>query len=126
MSPTALTPHSALTQGYDAEYFQQLTAEKRVVRYYKGFPKAEWIKTRARNEALDCRVQAHAALCLLNPRWPAIERRVASRQVAVPVEPQADEPKAEQAAQLTAAKRAHEEMLRHRRARNSWMNRWRY
>ncbi len=39
---------------------------KRVIRYQKGFPKAESIKTRARNEALDCRVQAHAALCLLN------------------------------------------------------------
>lgn len=113
-------------QGYDAEYFQQLTAEKRVVRYFKGFPRAEWIKTRARNEALDCRVQAHAALCLLNPRWPAIERRAVSRKTAAPVEPQVDEPKSEQTAAALAAKRAQQEMLRQRRARNSWMNRWRY
>ena len=52
-------------EGYEEEYFKQLTAEKRVIRYTKGYPKAEWIKTRARNEALDCRVQAHAALCLI-------------------------------------------------------------
>lgn len=38
---------------------------------------AEWIKTRARNEALDCRVQAHAALCLLNPLWGAVVKRLA-------------------------------------------------
>jgi phage terminase large subunit GpA-like protein len=117
--------HFPADQGYDAEYFQQLTAEKRVIRYYKGFPRAEWIKTRARNEALDCRVQAHAALCLLNPRWPAIERRLASRKAATPVEPLADKPKPEQAARSAEAKGAQEEMLRRRRARGSWVSRWR-
>ncbi len=66
-------------EGYEEEYFKQLTAEKRVIRYQKGFPKAEWIKTRARNEALDCRVQAHAALCLLNPLWKAVEKNLAPR-----------------------------------------------
>ena len=66
-------------EGYEGEYFKQLTAEKRVIRYTKGFPKAEWIKTRARNEALDCRVQAHAALCLLNPLWKAVEKNLAPR-----------------------------------------------
>lgn len=65
--------------GYDEEYFKQLTAEKRVIRYQKGFPKAEWIKTRARNEALDRRVQAQVALCLLNPHWGAVEKRLAPR-----------------------------------------------
>lgn len=46
-----------------------------MIRYTKGFPKAEWIKTRSRNEALNCRVRAHAALCLLNPLWRRIWRR---------------------------------------------------
>ncbi|MBK7190624.1 MAG: phage terminase large subunit family protein [bacterium] len=50
-----------------------------MIRYTKGFPKVEWIKTRARNEALDCRVQAHAALCLLNPLWKAVEKNLAPR-----------------------------------------------
>lgn len=48
---------------YDADYFAQLTAEKCVTRYHKGFPRREWIKkSDQRNEALDCRVYAVAAL----------------------------------------------------------------
>lgn len=72
--------HFPLREAYDERYFMQLTAEKRVVRYVKGSPRAEWVQIRARNEALDCRVLAHAALCLLNPRWPALERRAAPRE----------------------------------------------
>jgi phage terminase large subunit GpA-like protein len=40
---------------YDEEYFRQLTAEKKVTKYVKGFPRSEWVKTRPRNEALDVR-----------------------------------------------------------------------
>lgn len=47
---------------YGEEYFKQLTAEKRVIRLHKGFPKASWEKDPTRNnEALDCRVYARAA-----------------------------------------------------------------
>jgi phage terminase large subunit GpA-like protein len=47
----------------DLAYFEQLTAERCVTRYVKGHPKREWIKDRhQRNEALDCRVYAYAAL----------------------------------------------------------------
>lgn len=47
---------------YGEEYFKQLTAERRVIRLHKGFPKATWEKDPARNnEALDCRVYARAA-----------------------------------------------------------------
>lgn len=51
----------------DREYFLQLTGEKQVVRFAKGVAKREWIKTRSRNEALDCTVYALAAFKLLNP-----------------------------------------------------------
>jgi len=51
----------------DREYFLQLTAEKQVVRFTKGMAKREWIKTRSRNEVLDCTVYALAAFKLLNP-----------------------------------------------------------
>ena len=47
---------------YDHEHFNQLTAEKLVTRYHKGYKRQEYIKTRARNEALDLRVYATAAL----------------------------------------------------------------
>lgn len=47
---------------YGEEYFKQLTAERRVIRLHKGFPKATWEKDPARNnEALDCRVYARTA-----------------------------------------------------------------
>lgn len=60
----------------DPEYFDQLTAEKLVTKFHKGFPRKEWQKMRARNEALDCRVYAFAALKILNPVWGAISKRV--------------------------------------------------
>lgn len=45
----------------------QLTAEKQITRFTKGVSKREWIKTRSRNEVLDCTVYALAAFKLLNP-----------------------------------------------------------
>lgn len=60
----------------DEEYFAQLTAEKVVTKFIRGFPKKEWVKTRPRNEALDLRVYALAALRILDPVWTALKRRV--------------------------------------------------
>lgn len=57
------------------EYFRMLTAEKKVVRYFKGRPRREWVKIRARNEALDCRVYATAAFALLNINMEAIAKK---------------------------------------------------
>jgi phage terminase large subunit GpA-like protein len=49
--------------GRDLEYFEQLTAERKFTRYHNGFPKQEWRKpANARNEGLDARVLAYAAL----------------------------------------------------------------
>lgn len=50
---------------HNEEYFRMLTSEKKVTKYYKGRPKREWVKVRQRNEALDCRVYAMAALELM-------------------------------------------------------------
>jgi phage terminase large subunit GpA-like protein len=58
------------------EYFRQLTAEKLVTRYHKGFARREWVKIRPRNEALDVRVYAMAALGILNLNVNAIADRV--------------------------------------------------
>ena len=51
---------------YQAEYFMQLTAEKIVTKYFKGFPRREWVKIRPRNEALDCRAYSIASFAVLN------------------------------------------------------------
>ena len=58
----------------DEEYFNQLTSEKRITKYVKGFPRLEWVKMRPRNEALDVRVYSMAALAILNPVFDAIAR----------------------------------------------------
>jgi phage terminase large subunit GpA-like protein len=58
----------------DEEFFDQLTAEKVVTRYRKGFPVREWVKQRPRNEALDCLVYAWAAQIVLNPDWNTIKQ----------------------------------------------------
>ncbi|NDG63974.1 MAG: phage terminase large subunit family protein [Planctomycetes bacterium] len=66
-----------------AEYFAQLTAEKQVTKYVRGFPVREWVKkSGARNEALDCAVYAYAALQWLYMRynrktiWEQFERQL--------------------------------------------------
>jgi phage terminase large subunit GpA-like protein len=60
-------------EGYDDEYYKQLTAEKRVKKLKKfdkndphGYSQWMYKKIRARNEALDCRVYAEAGLIHLN------------------------------------------------------------
>lgn len=58
----------------DAEYFAQLTAEQRVAKHRKGRLYYEWQKTRPRNEAMDCRIYAHAALLLANPDWDSLRQ----------------------------------------------------
>jgi len=66
------------------EYFQQLTAEKQVMRYNRnGMPLREWVKkANARNEALDTLVYAFAGLHHMYQRrdrrtiWDQLERRL--------------------------------------------------
>jgi phage terminase large subunit GpA-like protein len=52
------------------EYFKQITSERQVVRYVKGFAIREWKKKAGdRNEALDCFVYSYAALHFLYMRF---------------------------------------------------------
>jgi len=61
-----------------ASYFEQLTTEKKHVRYSKGFPVHYWWKPDGkRNEALDIRVYAYAALQGLIAMGLQLNRRVA-------------------------------------------------
>jgi phage terminase large subunit GpA-like protein len=47
----------------DNDYFEELTAEKQIMRFKNGFPERIWVKkSSARNEALDELVYAYAAL----------------------------------------------------------------
>lgn len=77
----------------DKEYFEQLTAEKRITKFRKGFKFTEWTKQdKARNEALDCRVYAYAALqglviagVVLNREAKRIETMLVELGIAPPV-----------------------------------------
>lgn len=82
--------------GRSTEYFKQLTSEKMLTRFVKGFPKREWHKSSGdRNEALDCRVYAFAALVLRAPQFDKIafrqkqKEKIIARKVteSEPVEP---------------------------------------
>jgi phage terminase large subunit GpA-like protein len=68
--------------GRSDEYFKQLAAEEVVTRWEKGVKKRVWKKKRARNEALDLRVYATAAMEALNPKFDKIRTNIARREAA--------------------------------------------
>jgi len=81
---------------FDEEYFAQLAAERLVTKFKGHRPFQEWVKTRPRNEALDCLVYALAAYRLLAeriasmgaaPAGPRPEQRIAQGPATPPVIP---------------------------------------
>lgn len=65
--------HFPSGHGYDDGWFAQLTSERAVTRYHRGFPRRVYEKSSgARNEALDKRVYALAALDILRPNLQRI------------------------------------------------------
>lgn len=67
-------------RGYDIEYFRQLTSEKLVMKYSGGRKTYRFIKPEGRrNEALDIRCYATAALHLLNPDFASIKAKLAEQ-----------------------------------------------
>ena len=94
---------------YDQEFFAQLTAEKIVTKYRKGFPYKEWVKTRPRNEALDNRVYSLAALIILNPVWSSFKpKKHIEKQVEINEKDQ------------------YKPLKRPRQRRGGFVNRWKY
>lgn len=72
----------------DEDGAKQLTAEKLVLRYVKGQPIREWHKPdRARNEQLDCRVYALAALKITQPSFKRLAIKLAVKTSAAPPAP---------------------------------------
>ena len=78
--------------GRDVDWFRQLTAEKMVTKFVKGFPRREWKKDDGRrNEALDCRVYAFAALVMAAPQMDKVAFKIKKQAELAPkrVEPTA-------------------------------------
>ena len=85
--------HFHAEAGHD--YFKQLTAERQVVRYVKGFAIREWKKKAGdRNEALDCFVYSFAALNFLYMRYnrATIFEQFSRKLGSVPVNARKTEP----------------------------------
>ena len=85
--------HFHAEAGHD--YFKQLTAERQVVRYVKGFAIREWKKKAGdRNEALDCFVYSFAALNFLYMRYnrATIFEQFSRKLGSVPVNARKSEP----------------------------------
>lgn len=65
------------SQAYQDIYFDQLTSEKRVVKYSMGRPTHAWVLPKGkRNEALDLRVYGLALISLLRPNFEALAERI--------------------------------------------------
>lgn len=72
---------------YDEKHFQGLTCEKLVIKYVKGQPVREWHKPdRARNEPLDCRGYALAALKVMQPSFKKLSEKFESLKGKAPSE----------------------------------------
>lgn len=62
---------------YDENYIKGLNSERRLLRYVKGKPRFEWVKkSGVRNEPLDLRNYATAAVEILAPNWDALEEKI--------------------------------------------------
>lgn len=65
-------------RGYDMQYFKGLISERKVVHMYKGQKKIYWEKVsdHIRNEPLDLRNYATAAMELINPNFEQLKKRL--------------------------------------------------
>ena len=64
-------------RGYDQQYFEGLTAERRTIHTVKGRTVIQWVKRsdHARNEPFDIRNYATAALEILDPKLQLLEQQ---------------------------------------------------
>ena len=124
------------------DYFKQIASETVVTRFVKGFPRREWtLPSGQRNEALDCRVYAMAAMEIVRPPWDrfirirsdalkllpappsgAPEARV--KPVTPPVAPNAEGTQVGEYEEKPQTLRPKDTKHTHRRRRNSFVNSW--
>ncbi len=64
--------HFPIGRGYDDAFFKGLVSEKRVVKIRAGRRFSSWVQVHARNEPLDVRVYATAAMEIMMPDFTAL------------------------------------------------------
>ncbi len=105
----------------ESEWYKQFVAEQFVTtRTKRGFQKLEWQKLRERNEALDCRVYARAAVWIAGAdRWPVrkwaeVERKLGVK-AAAPIKTM------ETSRHYAPAREAAERPAQRQLGRNDWL-----
>ena len=74
---------SEYEKGYGIDYFKGITSESLVIKTVNGVGKACWVKkSGVRNEPLDIRNYATAALRILNPNWESLKKRKLSYEAS--------------------------------------------
>jgi len=70
---------------YGDDYFKMLTAEELQTKIKDGYPKRQWVKTRDRNESLDCRcyARAMASVCGIDRMTKERLSRVKSNPIVI-------------------------------------------
>ncbi len=106
-------------EGRSDEFFAQLTAEKMVTRFRKGYKRREWVQTRPRNEALDCRVYAIAAAGILNLNVNSLANRFAAKAA------QSEDDEPEKIEQEVAPQRRPSQKQMRRPGGSGFVNSWR-
>jgi phage terminase large subunit GpA-like protein len=106
----------------DEEYFRQLTAEKQVTKFSRGFPTKVWVKIRSRNEALDCEVYSLASYRILNPNMNVLERKLNERASLL----QSENPREvqDEEAPTTKVEIRRIDKRNHPFRRRNWVNDW--
>lgn len=61
-------------RGYDLDYFKSLCSEKKIIKHTRGVAKQVWVQKYKRNEGLDIRNYATAAMEILNPNFEELRR----------------------------------------------------
>lgn len=116
--------------GFGENFFSMLTAEEAVKEFRNGFMHRKWKKTKARNEALDCRVYSYAALLWLNINWAKEKIRIAKtfQKTIMPSVEQLEMQriaKVDEAQTVASDKPIERERARPARRGGSWSKSWR-
>lgn len=84
------SPYMHFPKSYSTDFYDQITAEKCVTRHKNGQPVRTYVKIKQRNEALDIRVYARAALEMLKINLDKLEAPFGARQrINTPEKPKA-------------------------------------
>ena len=110
--------HFPIKDEFSEDFFDQITAERLVKKYVKGFTKYVWEKVKTRNEALDCIVYAYAMFSMYRPNIDRLRE-----QFAMPMVQSDDSPPTEiEAQQQEPTQKLPKKRKRTGRNGKSWLN----